>query len=89
LKSVFDQEMYLGIISGITIILGAVYTLRLIQKSIFGNVSKVTKDFEDLLLGEKLVLIPLILLVILGGLFPQYVLSYSAASVEKLVALLN
>lgn len=89
LKSVFDQEMYLGIISGITIILGAVYTLRLIQKSIFGNVSKVTKDFEDLVLGEKLVLIPLILLVILGGLFPQYVLSFSAASVEKLVALLN
>ncbi|MEY4647277.1 MAG: hypothetical protein RIQ98_1113, partial [Bacteroidota bacterium] len=39
--------------------------------------------------GEKLVLIPLIILVIVGGLFPQYVLSFSAASVEKLVALLN
>jgi NADH-quinone oxidoreductase subunit M len=49
LKSVFDQNLTLGIVAGITIILGAVYTLRLIQKSMFGNVSRITSDFADLL----------------------------------------
>lgn len=89
LKSVFDQDMWMGIIAGITIILGAVYTLRLIQKSMFGNVSRMTKEFEDLTSAEKMVLVPLIILVLLGGIFPQTVLNYSAESVEKLTQLLN
>jgi NADH-quinone oxidoreductase subunit M len=89
LKSVFDQEMWIGIIAGITIILAAVYTLRLIQKSMFGNVSRITKEFEDLTSAEKLVLVPLVILVLLGGIFPQAILAYSAESVEKLTQLLN
>lgn len=89
LKSVFDQDMWMGIIAGITIILGAVYTLRLIQKSMFGNVSRITKDFEDLTSAEKLVLVPLVILVLLGGIFPQAILAYSAESVQKLTQLLN
>ena len=83
LKSVFDHQMTLGIIAGITIILGAVYTLRLIQKSMFGNVSRITKEFEDLSSAEKWVLIPLCALVILGGIFPNVVLNFSEASVVQ------
>jgi NADH-quinone oxidoreductase subunit M len=89
LKSVFDHDMWLGIVAGITIILGAVYTLRLIQKSMFGNVSRVTKEFDDLTFAEKMVLVPLVILVLLGGIFPQAILAYSAESVEKLTQLLN
>jgi NADH-quinone oxidoreductase subunit M len=89
LKSVFDQDMWIGIVAGITIILGAVYTLRMIQKSMFGNVSRITKEFEDLTSAEKMVLVPLVVLVLLGGIFPQTVLNYSAESVEKLTQLLN
>jgi NADH-quinone oxidoreductase subunit M len=89
LKSIFDQDMWIGIIAGITIILGAVYTLRLIQKSIFGNVSRITKEFEDLTSAEKIVLVPLVILVLVGGIFPQTVLNYSTESVEKLTQLLN
>jgi NADH-quinone oxidoreductase subunit M len=89
LKSIFDQDMWIGIIAGITIILGAVYTLRLIQKSMFGNVSRITKEFEDLTSAEKMVLVPLVILVLVGGIFPQTVLNYSAESVEKLTQLLN
>jgi NADH-quinone oxidoreductase subunit M len=81
--------MWIGIIAGITIILGAVYTLRLIQKSIFGNVSRITKEFEDLTSAEKIVLVPLLILVLVGGIFPQTVLNYSTESVEKLTQLLN
>ena len=89
LKSVFDHQMTLGIIAGITIILGAVYTLRLIQKSMFGNVSRITKDFEDLTAAEKWVLIPLCALVVLGGIFPNVVLNFSEASVVQLTQLVK
>jgi NADH:ubiquinone oxidoreductase subunit 4 (subunit M) len=55
----------------------------------FGNVSRITKEFEDLTSAEKMVLVPLVILVLVGGIFPQTVLNYSAESVEKLTQLLN
>jgi NADH-quinone oxidoreductase subunit M len=84
LKSVFDYHVTLGIISGITIILGAVYTLRLIQKTMFGNQSRITSDFADLTGAEKWILIPLSVFVILGGILPNYILSFSEPSVALL-----
>jgi len=84
LKSVFDYQLTIGIIAGITIILGAVYTLRMIQKSMFGNASKFSINFEDLSLSEKLVIIPLCILVVLGGIFPTVVLNYSQPAVDLL-----
>jgi NADH-quinone oxidoreductase subunit M len=84
LKSVFDYDMIIGIVAGITIILGAVYTLRMIQKSIFGNASKLTNEFEDLTLSEKLIIIPLSVLVILGGILPSVILNYSQPTVDLL-----
>jgi NADH-quinone oxidoreductase subunit M len=84
LKSVFDYQGTLGIISGITIILGAVYTLRLIQKTMFGNQSRITSDFADLTGAEKWILIPLSVFVILGGILPNYILSFSEPSVALL-----
>ncbi len=76
--------MILGVVAGITIILGAVYTLRLIQKTLFGNQSRITSEFADVTSSEKWVLIPLSILVILGGILPNYILSFSEPSVALL-----
>jgi len=84
LKSVFDYNLVLGITSGITIILGAVYTLRLIQNTMFGNQSRITTSFQDVTNAEKWVLIPLSILVILGGIIPNYILAFSEPSVNLL-----
>ncbi len=84
LKSIFDYNLVLGITSGMTIILGAVYTLRLIQKTMFGNPSRITTSFEDVTSAEKWVLIPLSILVILGGILPNYILAFSEPSVNLL-----
>ncbi|CAM3390370.1 complex I subunit 4 family protein [Aquirufa ecclesiirivi] len=89
LKSVFDYDMILGIVAGITIILGAVYTLRLIQKTMFGNFSRITKDFEDLSAAEKWVLIPLCALVLAGGVYPTWILNFTEPGVQALVSLLK
>jgi NADH-quinone oxidoreductase subunit M len=76
-------------VAGITIILGAVYTLRLIQKTMFGNFSRITKDFEDLSAAEKWVLIPLCALVIVGGIYPTWILNFTEPGVQALVSLLK
>jgi NADH-quinone oxidoreductase subunit M len=79
----------LGIVAGITIILGAVYTLRLIQKSMFGNVSRITTEFSKLTLEEKMVLIPLSIFVFLGGIFPNTILHFSEESVLQITQLMK
>lgn len=85
LKSLVDHQFILGMIAGLSIVLGAVYTLRMIQKSMFGNASKISNQFQDLALSETLVLLPLAILVVLGGVFPTMILSFSQGSVELLM----
>jgi NADH-quinone oxidoreductase subunit M len=81
--------MIFGMVAGITIILGAVYTLRLIQKTMFGNVSRITTEFSKLTLEEKMVLIPLSIFVLLGGIFPNAILHFSEESVSQITQLLK
>lgn len=73
LKNIFNYSNWMGILAGFTIILGAVYTLRLIQKSIFGNESKLTTNFQDLSYQEKIVLVSLSIFVIIGGIIPSLI----------------
>ena len=89
LKSIFDYSLIFGVVAGITIILGAVYTLRLIQKTMFGNVSRITTEFSKLTLEEKMVLIPLSIFVLLGGIFPNAILHFSEESVTQITQLLK
>lgn len=75
IKSIFDYSILVGIIAGITIILAAVYLLRLYAKSMFGegSVEKLNgiKDVSNI---EFIVLASLSVFVILMGIFPQMVL---------------
>lgn len=75
IKSIFDYSTLMGIIAGITIILAAVYLLRLYAKSMFGegNEEKLSR-MKDLSNVEFSVLASLAVFVIIMGIFPQVVL---------------
>ncbi len=77
LKSIFDFNNILGIISALSIILGAVYLLRMFQKTVFGPLAINTTDFEDLKKSELLILVPVALIIILTGVFPNIILEVS------------
>jgi NADH-quinone oxidoreductase subunit M len=85
IKSVFQYRTGLGVVAGLTIILGAVYMLKTFQRSMSGEVHQTTASFEDLHLNEKLVLYPMVLLIVLVGIYPQPILSISEASVQHLL----
>ncbi len=89
LKSVFDYHHILGGFAGITIILGAVYMLRMIQKSMFGTLSVQNENIADLSFGEMSVLYPLVFLVIFLGVHPNLILNLTAGSIENIFALIN
>ncbi len=85
LRGVFEYNAWLGAVAGLTIILGAVYMLRMVQKSMFGVKTSLTEHVTDLNLSEKLVLIPLVVLVFAIGLSPNSFLKLTEPAVAALL----
>jgi NADH-quinone oxidoreductase subunit M len=85
INSLFEYNTVLGAVAGLTIILGAVYMLRTFQKSMSGEMNSTTMNFSDLTDHEKLVLYPVVILIILIGIYPAPLLTISEASVANLL----
>jgi NADH-quinone oxidoreductase subunit M len=89
LMGVYNYNIWLAAISGLTIIFGAVYMLRMYQKVMLGPVNSSTAMFKDLDGTEKSVLLIISLLVILIGVYPQPILDISEAAVINLLDQVN
>jgi NADH-quinone oxidoreductase subunit M len=89
LKGVYQYNAWAGAIAGLTIILGAVYMLRMVQKSMFGITSKITEGFTDLTLSEKVVLFPLSFMVIWLGIAPNMFLKLTEPAVTQLLSIIK
>lgn len=87
INSIFQYNVWLGAVAGVTIILGAVYMLRTFQKSMSGEPTALTASFTDLKWNEKAVLYPIVLLIIVIGVYPAPILSISEEAVAKLLEL--
>ncbi|TAL49916.1 MAG: NADH-quinone oxidoreductase subunit M [Chitinophagaceae bacterium] len=58
-------------LAGIGIILAAVYTLRMVQKVLYGNTSSLTAQATDIRFNEKLILGVLLMVILVMGIYPQ------------------
>ncbi|GGK61758.1 NuoM family protein [Rufibacter glacialis] len=85
LMSVYQYNNWMGAIAGLTIILGAVYMLRMFQRVMFGEKNEITQGFTDLTFTEKAVLVPLVVMVFWIGLHPNTFLNLSEPAVLKLL----
>lgn len=85
LRGVFEYNTWLGAVAGLTIILGAVYMLRMVQKSMFGEKTGLTQRFTDLTLTEQLTLLPLAVMVFAIGLNPNAFLRLTEPAVAQLL----
>ncbi len=85
INSLAQYKLVIGGVAGLTTILGAVYMFKAFQKSMLGEVSPATQAFADLSLQDKLVLYPIVLLIIVIGVYPDPILSISQLSVNNLV----
>lgn len=83
LKSVFDYHAWMGALAGLTIIFGAVYMLRLMQRSMFGPDRSVA--IADLTRADLGVLIPIAAVVLITGFVPNLILALTESSVFQIV----
>jgi NADH-quinone oxidoreductase subunit M len=84
--SPFSQyEMITVPAAGFTIILGAIYTLRMVQKVIYGNTNALTEKGTDISLNEKLVLGIIVILILVVGVYPQPFLDLTKETTDMIV----
>jgi NADH-quinone oxidoreductase subunit M len=67
------------------IILAAVYTLNMIRKIFFGELTAVTANAQDMKLNEKLVMGIIVILVFWFGVYPQALLNITDELSQVLV----
>jgi NADH-quinone oxidoreductase subunit M len=85
LNGIFQCNLWLTILAGLTMIFGAVYMLRMYKSVMQGEPNALTLTFTDISGTEILVLTVISLLIIVIGVYPQPILHLSEAAVTNLL----
>lgn len=84
INGLFQYDGILAAVAGLTIILGAVYMLTAYQKIALGTPEGNARHFADLTGNEKLVILPLIIMIFWIGLYPKPFMDITGPSIEAL-----
>lgn len=88
INAVFQYSVVSGAFAALTMIFGAVYMLRSFQMTMLGETNTTTKVFADLDIQEKWVLYPIVIMVIIIGIYPAPLLKISEVAVDNLLTIL-
>ncbi len=84
LNSVFQYDIIVAAVAGLTMIFGAVYMLRMYKGVMQGETNVLTATFTDISGSEQLALGIICILIIAIGVYPQPILHISEAAVNNL-----
>lgn len=85
-NSVYQHNVWLGAVAGLSIIFAAVYTLWMVQKAFYGE-TKEGKTFTiQVPANTQLMLTILVLFVLVFGVYPQPMINLTNDTVTKLIA---
>jgi NADH-quinone oxidoreductase subunit M len=85
LFGLFDYNHWVALLAGTTIIIGAVYMLKMYQHVALGEGSGFASLFSEVSPTDKMILIPIAAMVILAGIYPMPLIELSEASVARLL----
>ena len=86
-NGLFQFNVWYAAAGGISIILSAVYTLRMIQNVFFGNTNERTAQASDINLREQLSLIVIVAAIFVMGIYPQPVFELAKDTVSVLLTI--
>jgi NADH-quinone oxidoreductase subunit M len=75
--------------AGLSIILGAVYTLRMVQKVLYGKENSLTRSMTDLSLNQRLMLGAISILILVYGTYPEPLFKITQDTVQAIIAQLR
>jgi len=86
-NGLFQYNIWIAAVAGVSIILGAVYTLQMVQKVLFGEVSEVTANATEINAYSKWVLIVIVVFIVVLGVYPQPLIDLTKDSVNALLVI--
>ena len=89
LAGIYQYSGMLAAFGGLTTILGAVYMLRSYQSAFLGDHTTVSSNFSDLVKEEKLIIVPLILVIFFIGIYPKPLMEIAEPSVKQLISIIE
>ncbi len=86
-SGLFKANTWYAVAAGFSIILAAVYTLRMIQKVFYGETNSVTASVQDISFVEKASLGVIVIFIFLLGVMPQHIIEFTKEAVTALITL--
>ncbi len=83
-NSLFQYNVWVGAAAGVSIILAAIYTLNMVQKVAYGEVSTQINQMQTINTPAQIVLIVLLIIVFVTGIFPQPLFDLTADSLQQI-----
>ena len=84
-STVTKYNIVFAVLAGLSVILGAVYTLNMIQKVFYGNTNTLTATARDIFINEKLVLGMIVIMILVLGVYPQPLLNVTNSFVDSIL----
>ncbi|PWV48435.1 NuoM family protein [Chitinophaga sp. S165] len=81
-SGLFQYNVWFMAVAGLGVILGAVYTLNMVQKVIFGQSNALTETTTDLKGNELLVLSIIVVIILALGVYPKPMLELVSSTTE-------
>ncbi len=85
LYGVYEYNTILSLFAGLTIILGAVYMLRMYQNVMLGETNPTTIGFTDLHWSELAVFVPIIIAIFVIGIYPAPILHIIQPALDSIL----
>lgn len=85
-NGLFQFNIWMAAVAGISVILAAVYSLNMVQKILFGETSSLTANATDISGNVKLVLAVIAIGVIVLGVYPQPMINLAKDTVGAVLA---
>ena len=84
-NSLFQYNVWVGAAAGVSIILAAIYTLNMVQKVAYGEVSTQINQMQTINKPAQIVLIVLLIIVFVTGVFPQPLFDLTTDSLQQII----
>jgi len=85
-NGLFQYNIWIAAVAGISIILSAVYTLNMIQKIFYGNTVEKTNNAVEIDFNVQVVLSVLVVMVLVMGVYPQPIIDLTKDTVNAIFA---
>jgi len=68
----FKYNIYIGFLAATSVLIAMLFMFKMISSVLYGDTNERTKNFQDLRAHELIAIVPLALLILAMGIFPNY-----------------